>query len=284
MRKNLFIFTDPGVDDGIAILELLERLPNYYNVIIFPVAGNCTKEQSFVNAQTLAFNYDNVRVVDNVNIETLNVDTAVEWAGYDGMGDCLEPMELGYDRIIPLTRIEEITGWVDELIMDVLILSPCGIIPQFLSIYKDTNLIDNIIQMGGSLTTLDGEFEFNESLDTVAFGKTVALANQYAYNYAVIPFENCEHLFLDYNRCERPFLRLRSMNSRRLLDTSKRLMYERDGHTTSYLYIYDLYAIVYFLQCIGVKSHSTFMTVRDTICPNYVTSKVNIIKVIDHFC
>lgn len=278
VEKNLFVFTDPGVDDGIAIMELLGHITENYHVFLFPVAGNCTKEQAFQNAQTLAYNYANVVVVDNVNIETLQVETAVEWSGSDGIGDCLDHQQLGNDRIIPLAQASEIRDWIADRLTDVLVLSPCGVVYDIMSQYEGTGLIEVVVQMGGSYEQLDFGYEFNQSLNPQAFSKTVELLSKEARHYAIMPFEHCEHLMLDFNKRETPLYHLRQTTSKMLLESAKALLYTREQTKDCCLFIYDLYAIMYYLQTQSMI-YSKYLTTFPDVIHDIDDVYVNIIEV-----
>lgn len=160
-KKNLLIFTDPGLDDAIALLWLIKQ--KQLNILgIVPVAGNHNVDQVEQNAKNIlgSLELEDIPIFSTKKFaQNYYVSPAIH--GEDGLGDffncnyCIDSKDF-YDTNNIINNIE----------YEILSLAPCTLLAEFLRLSK--NKPTRITIMGG-INKIQGNFngnnEFNFGID-----------------------------------------------------------------------------------------------------------------------
>ena len=183
--NRLLIFTDPGLDDAMALIYLLKKLPDSTRIDIFCVGGNNSPIVSFKNACSL---------VANVNRSGLTIwstdsiaqksDPLTDVHGINFLG--LPDKYCQFTKSFPQDRID-----ISEK-CDIIILASCTI-PYMMNI--DPVYIDDIIIMGGcELQPNYNGLEFNQAMDPLSFYNFI---KKYMDKLRVVTVDSCRNAKYD---------------------------------------------------------------------------------------
>ena len=251
--KNLIVFTDPGVDDAIALLELQRNLVAT-RLYICPVAGNAPCDITFRNADAVTTNKATA-IIDSFSIEQPQIEMDASYCGNDGLGDT----SLRVPRLcpVPIYSFTDVIESIDEYNpIDIIIMSPATVPLQFLQILINegyAQFINSIYIMGGCETHGNmGDLEFNQYIDPIAFNGLLDLCSicsqTYGTNLKIVTLESCEQPCLDLSvfpfNTHCPDIYIETLCIAGLNMTINR----QEQH----YYIYDLTLIWAYLSDIGV--------------------------------
>lgn len=193
--SRLLVFTDPGLDDAMALIYLLRCLPSNVRIDIFCVGGNNSAFVSYQNACSLLSNYKRSEVyIWETDCISQNYDSLVNVHGSDFLG--LPYTQYGNSKVYPV-------DWdgVSEN-CSILVLAACTL-PLLLNI--DYKYISDLVVMGGceSQPNYNG-LEFNQAMDVFAFS---AFIEKYINKARIITVDSCRNSFFDiYNSNYRDYL------------------------------------------------------------------------------
>ncbi|UMZ73715.1 nucleoside hydrolase [Natranaerofaba carboxydovora] len=164
-QKNIIIFTDPGMDDAIALIWLAKQKQINIKGIV-PVAGNHNPKQTHRNTKKLLsmLNLSHIPIFSTLNYsQNYNILSSIH--GKDGMGDITERIELG-NFSFDVRDFGDIQAITDES-YEILSLGPCTMLLKFLE-SKITNKPEIITIMGGAYKrkgNYKNGHEFNFGMD-----------------------------------------------------------------------------------------------------------------------
>lgn len=258
--RNLIIFTDPGVDDAVAIREILTNIPDGISVFICPVAGNGPKEITMRNAQLIA--NDKVKAILNGSpIDSIHTELTPEYTGDDGLGDCT--FFKNYVPIsVPVVPLADYTSVMDiKLPTDMICIAPFKVSLEWLRQFildSDPVLIENIYVMGGcekagNMGEGDNMLEFNQYLAPEVFIDFITLAKQLTETYLttnlhIATLESCENGLLDFMDYPIEKVEMDEMEKALFL-AGKELAVQRGEQS---YYVYDLTIAWKYLMDLGI--------------------------------
>lgn len=281
LNRNLIIFTDPGIDDAIAINEIMAKAPEYVQIYLCPVAGNAPHEVTFKNACRIATNRVS-GIIESEAVDSVATQLDSSYAGEDGLGDC----EYYRDKLYkgPIIQIEGIfeSKYINTHIpTDLMVLSPCKVPLLFLQKMVVKNCapyIENIYIMGGCERYGNmGEMEFNQYLAPQYFEDFIEMCYRIQETEGtkihIATLDACESNALDMINLDVAGLNIPEA-SKALFNAGKGLAVKRGE---SNYFIYDLTIAWKYLGDIGVypqqfikRSHQlkeTDITTTDIIVP-----------------
>jgi purine nucleosidase len=174
-KKRALVFTDPGIDDAMAIIYLLNQ-PRVELIGVVAVAGNVPAARAESNTGFILDSVGaDIPIYRTHHLEQPFADSS-DYHGKDGLGG------LGAGRTeAEAAPIELFTSGEHH---DVLSLGPCTVVERF----ARANQFDALVQMGGLLGE-GGNYrglEYNFYLDT---GSAARLLGE--YKPKVVPLETC---------------------------------------------------------------------------------------------
>ena len=262
--RNLIIFTDPGIDDSIAIREILTNVPKGINIFICPVAGNAPADITLRNARIIANERVNA-IFDGTMIDTNEVEICQEYVGDDGLGGyTAKNSKLTYAPVVPLAEYKTVMDL--NLPTDVIAIAPfrviSGWLTQFLLDFKP-KYIKNIYIMGGcdkrnpgNMGEGDNSLEFNQYIDPTAYALFMGIAttlNQVnSTKLHIATLESCENERLDLMNYKFAPNQIDTMEQE-LFDIGRELAKSRGEES---YFVYDLTIAWKYLMDIGVYKDS----------------------------
>ncbi|MEN8905611.1 MAG: nucleoside hydrolase [Clostridiales bacterium] len=215
--KNVLIFSDPGLDDALAIVWLLNQ--SKINIIgTIPVAGNHSVYQVTRNMIKILKN------LGRMDIPVYLTDTIPQKYhqlanvhGHDAMGDFIEGKSIGNKS---LKKFDEIFSDINNKEYEIISLAPCTILARFLKEIKKKPL--KITIMGG-LRNVKANYkggEFNIGIDE---NSAIEVFSYSTCPINMIPLDVTRQYFLsntisDFNEDEKEKVRFFRNLCKRYLD------------------------------------------------------------------
>lgn len=185
IMKNLMIFTDPGLDDAIALTWLLERLPGGVTVDIVAVAGNVPAEDALSNVCQIVSELPSVRA-DVYIWSSLSIEQNYEY-NERIHGNAFQNKR----QTSPLYRGDIMEDWHGEEAqsdIDIIVIAACTVLKSLADAGK-INGISRLVIMGGGVRESNYHgLEFNQMMDPEAFNY---ILNRYSSIAEVVSLESC---------------------------------------------------------------------------------------------
>jgi purine nucleosidase/pyrimidine-specific ribonucleoside hydrolase len=165
-RRPLLVFTDPGLDDALALIWLLEQ--SEIEVIgLVPVAGNQSALQSEKNATLLLRKMGRVDIpIYSTREVSQKHDRLSRIHGHDGLGDYFSERQKELSPEADNRRISDFRISQKHIPFEILSIGSCTAAALFLGTHLP--VVHQITIMGGVWNTegnYEGDGEFNFSLD-----------------------------------------------------------------------------------------------------------------------
>lgn len=259
--KRVLVFTDMGLDDIMAILFLMKKLPKDVRMDIICVGGNYSAYDSFKYAcglsQTLHRNNTYIWKTDNIPQNYLRIDSIHK----------TELLKLKYYNKCNTIELKGNSITITEK-SGIIILAPCTI-PVMLNI--NPLLVERLVIMGGGISQTNYEgFEFNQYIDKTSFSDFI---EKFISQSVVITLDCCRNeMFSIYHSHYQEILPNNSVeyNCYRLYET----LAKKRG--SKYCIAYDLIAAYAFVYPEKMITESRkLIGVNNNIEPCCVT-KINI--------
>lgn len=179
--NRLLIFTDPGLDDAMAIIYLLREIPLEVRIDIICVGGNNTACETFRNACSLIkfFDRNNIRIwrTDRIDQHFERLEN-IHGTDFLGLSDYVYANEYRYPD-----------DWQDiNEKCSILVLAACTI-PDRINISPEQ--IEQIVVMGGGVLQSNYKgLEFNQAMDVASFNDFI-IKNEHSIK--MITIDSCRN-------------------------------------------------------------------------------------------